>query len=73
MIKQFDSRLTLEELPELMEQKRISTGMIPKVESCITAIEGSVGAVHIIDGRQPHSILLELFTNEGIGTMVVKE
>ncbi len=67
------SRLTLDELPELIASKRISTGMIPKVESCITAMEGGVGAVHIIDGRQPHSILLELFTDEGIGTMVVRE
>ncbi len=67
------SRLTLKELPELMASKAISTGMIPKVESCVTAIEGGVGAVHIIDGRQPHSILLELFTDKGIGTMVVKE
>ncbi len=67
------SRLTLDELPELIASKRISTGMIPKVESCITAMEGGVGAVHIIDGRQPHSILLELLTDEGIGTMVVRE
>lgn len=67
------SKLTLAELPELIESKRISTGMIPKVESCVKAVQGGVGAVHIIDGRQPHSILLELFTDEGIGTMVVKE
>lgn len=45
-------------------------GMIPKLEACITAIEGGVPRAHLIDGRQPHSLLIEIFTNTGIGTMV---
>lgn len=45
-------------------------GMIPKLEACITAIEGGVGRAHLIDGRQPHAILIELFTDSGIGTMI---
>jgi acetylglutamate kinase len=45
-------------------------GMRPKLAACVEAIRGGVGAAHIIDGRQPHSMLLELFTNEGIGTKV---
>lgn len=48
----------------------ISGGMIPKIQCCVHAIEAGVGQVHIIDGRVPHSILLEIFTDEGIGTMV---
>ena len=46
--------------------------MIPKVECCVNALDKGVNKVHIIDGRVPHSILLEVFTNEGIGTMIVK-
>ena len=45
-----------------------SGGMRPKLEACVQALEGGVGAAHIVDGRQPHSLLLELFTDEGIGT-----
>ncbi len=45
-------------------------GMIPKLEACITALEGGVERAHLIDGRQPHSLLIEIFTNSGIGTMV---
>jgi acetylglutamate kinase len=43
-------------------------GMRPKLEACVHALENGVGAAHIVDGRQPHSLLLELFTDEGIGT-----
>ena len=46
--------------------------MIPKVECCVQAIEKGVNSTHILDGRIPHSILLEVFTDKGIGTMVVK-
>jgi acetylglutamate kinase len=45
-------------------------GMRPKLEACVSAVEGGVGAAHIIDGRRPHSLLLELFTDEGIGTKI---
>jgi acetylglutamate kinase len=48
----------------------LTGGMLPKVQSCIDAVENGVNAAHIIDGREPHSVLLELFTNEGIGTKV---
>ena len=47
----------------------ISGGMIPKIDCCVDAVRRGVGRAHIIDGRTPHSILVELFTDEGIGTM----
>ena len=47
-------------------------GMIPKVLGCIHALENGVGRAHIIDGRIPHCILLEIFTNKGIGTMITQ-
>ncbi|MGI6175394.1 MAG: acetylglutamate kinase [Christensenellales bacterium] len=59
------------EAPQLMREGVISGGMIPKVECCIEAIRRGVHRVFIIDGRVPHSILIELMTNEGIGTMFV--
>jgi acetylglutamate kinase len=54
----------------MIEQGIINGGMIPKIQCCVQAIAGGVGKVHIIDGRLPHAILLEIFTDEGIGTMV---
>ncbi|MBA2506138.1 MAG: acetylglutamate kinase [Thermoleophilaceae bacterium] len=48
----------------------VQGGMLPKLEACLTAIENGVGAAHIVDGRKPHSLLLELFTNSGIGTKI---
>ena len=45
-------------------------GMIPKLEACIAAVEGGVPRAHLIDGRLPHSLLIEIFTDTGIGTMV---
>lgn len=67
------SRLTKTEINQLIRQGIIKGGMIPKVESCLSALEKGVENVHIIDGRKPHSLLLEIFTKEGIGTMVVNE
>ena len=55
----------------LMEEEIIEGGMIPKVESAVTAIERGVKKVHLIDGRIPHSLLLEIFTNSGVGTEIV--
>ena len=49
-----------------------SGGMLPKLEACVTAVEAGVRSAHIVDGREPHSLLLELFTDAGIGTKVVK-
>lgn len=61
------------EVPELMEQGVISGGMIPKMECCVDAIRGGVERVHILDGRIPHSILIELLSDRGIGTMLKRE
>jgi len=52
---------------------RVDAGMIPKLEACIRAVEGGVPQAHVIDGRQPHSLLLEVFTSEGIGTMILPD
>lgn len=66
------STLRLSEVPALVEQKQIAGGMLPKVECCVNAVRGGVRRAHILDGRVPHAILLEIFTDEGIGTMVVE-
>ncbi|WP_299447706.1 acetylglutamate kinase [uncultured Phycicoccus sp.] len=52
---------------------RVEAGMIPKLEACIRAVEAGVPRAHVVDGRQPHSVLLEIFTSEGIGTMVLAD
>jgi len=64
------STISIKEMPELIEEGIIAGGMIPKMECCREALEGGVSRVHIVDGRVPHSILLEIFTDEGSGTMV---
>ena len=61
------------DVPKLVEEGVISGGMIPKMECCVDAIAGGVERVHIIDGRIPHSILIELLSDHGIGTMLKKE
>ena len=66
------SKILVDEAPALVEEGVISGGMIPKVECCIDAINSGVRKVFIIDGRIPHSILIETLTNEGIGTMFVR-
>ena len=48
----------------------LESGMVPKMEACVRAIDGGVPQAHVIDGRVAHSVLLEVFTNDGIGTMV---
>ena len=55
----------------MIKSKAITGGMLPKVETAVSAIEGGVGKVHIIDGRVPHCLLLEIFTDKGIGTEIV--
>ncbi|HEV3287818.1 MAG TPA: acetylglutamate kinase [Streptosporangiaceae bacterium] len=65
------SLLTAAELAELLPT--LSTGMIPKMEACLRAVRGGVPQAHVLDGRRPHSVLLEIFTDSGIGTMVVPE
>ena len=63
-------QITPDELDELMNDGTIAGGMIPKVESCVHAVRNGVKRAHILDGRIPHVLLLELFTDSGIGTMV---
>lgn len=65
--------LTEAEVNDLVSKNIINGGMIPKVQGCLDALNGGVGRTHIIDGRIPHCILLEIFTNKGIGTMIMKE
>jgi len=68
----FISTLGFTEAQQMIKSHAIDGGMIPKVESCIRALAGGAVKTHIIDGRQPHSLLLEVFTAKGIGTEVVK-
>jgi len=67
------SVLKVSEVADYIAKGTIAGGMIPKVQCCVEAVEGGVGRTHIIDGRVPHSTLLEIFTDEGVGTMVVNE
>jgi len=63
------SEITADELAELLPG--LSSGMVPKMEACLAAVRGGVPRAHVLDGRVGHSLLLELFTDEGVGTMVV--
>ena len=67
------SRMSASEARRLLAGGTVSGGMIPKLETCLAAIESSTGAAHILDGRVPHVILLELFTEHGTGTMIVPD
>lgn len=67
------SALTASEVHDLIGKKIINGGMIPKVLGCLDALSKGVGRTHIIDGRIPHCILLEIFTYKGIGTMIMQE
>ncbi|HYH04896.1 MAG TPA: acetylglutamate kinase, partial [Bacillota bacterium] len=66
------SALKVEEAYRMINNQTIEGGMIPKVEACIKAVKGGVNRTHIIDGRLLHSMLLEILTDQGIGTMVVE-
>jgi acetylglutamate kinase len=68
----FISTLTIEETKALIENNIVSQGMIPKVLACMQALEKGVKKTHIIDARIPHGLLLEIFTDQGIGTEIVK-
>ena len=65
-------RIHVEEIPALIEEGIISGGMIPKIETCVDALNNGVKSAHILDGRIKHTLLLEIFTKEGIGTMIYK-
>ncbi|HZG45387.1 MAG TPA: acetylglutamate kinase [Allosphingosinicella sp.] len=66
-------RLTSDELRTRLNSDSVSAGMIPKLRACADAVDGGVRSAHIIDGRVPHAILIELLTDAGIGTMVTRE
>jgi acetylglutamate kinase len=73
-VQESDSLIKSASLADLQQLKKdgiLNKGMIPKADCCIMAIEGGVKKAHIIDGRLPHALLIELFTDEGIGTMIV--
>ena len=67
------SELTVTEARGLMEDGYIGGGMLPKLNNCLDAIENGVSRVHILDGRIPHCLLLEIFTNKGIGTAILDD
>jgi acetylglutamate kinase len=63
-------KVKIDEISDLIDNGIVSDGMIPKIETCLNAIENGVQSAHIIDGRIKHSVLLEIFTKDGIGTMI---
>lgn len=65
------SEMTVEEATDFVEHGRLGGGMLPKLQNCIEAILEGVSRVHILDGRIPHCLLLEIFTNKGIGTAII--
>ncbi len=64
------STVTVDELEAMVAAGTVTAGMVPKVASCVRAVRGGIGHAHILDGRVPHALLLEVFTREGVGTMV---
>ena len=66
------STLHIKEVEELIATKVIDGGMLPKIRSCMEALEAGVRKIHIIDGRLPHSLLLEIFTEQGVGTEIIE-
>ena len=64
-------KMKKEDVPALKKRGIVTGGMIPKVECCVRALEAGVKATHILDGRSPHSLLVELFSDKGMGTMIV--
>lgn len=69
----FISRITASDANELIDNGIIGGGMLPKLSNCTSAIENGVNRVHILDGRIPHCLLLEIFTKQGIGTMILRD
>ena len=67
------SRIDVRGMEQLIADGRISEGMMPKLESCVSALQHGVRSAHVLDGRLPHALLLEFFTREGVGTMVRPE
>ncbi len=69
----FISRITVSEAESLIEEGFIGGGMLPKLNNCTSAVANGVNRVHILDGRIPHCLLLEIFTNEGVGTAIIRD
>ena len=67
------TRVTEAQITEMIDSGIIDGGMLPKVQACITALDGGVGRAHIIDGSVPQAVLLEIYTDDGIGTLITKE
>lgn len=67
------SVLTLEKADELLASGFVGGGMLPKLKNCVDAVKNGVSRVHILDGRMPHCLLLEFFTNKGIGTAIIQK
>jgi acetylglutamate kinase len=67
------SHIDAAQLQKLVDSGGLTGGMIPKIAACVHAVEHGVGSAHILDGRIPHVLLLEVFTDSGIGTMITKE
>jgi acetylglutamate kinase len=65
------SQITAAELDAMLTSGALSEGMVPKIRSCVSALRNGVGRAHLLDGRIPHALLLECFTRQGVGTMVV--
>ena len=66
------STLSAQEARKLIKEGAVQSGMIPKVKSCVSALDEGVKKTHIIDARISHALLLEIFTKEGIGTEIIK-
>jgi acetylglutamate kinase len=69
----FISRISARGAEKLIEEGVIGGGMLPKLNNCTAAIRNGVNRVHILDGRIPHCLLLEIFTNEGVGTAIIRD
>jgi len=67
------SRIDAKALQAMVEDGTLTGGMIPKIAACLHAVEGGVGSAHLLDGRLPHVVLLELFSDAGVGTMITKD
>jgi acetylglutamate kinase len=65
------SQISATDLAALLDSGALSEGMVPKIRSCVSALRNGVGRAHLLDGRIPHALLLECFTHQGVGTMVV--
>lgn len=71
--KSLISVIRVSEVQGLIDSGVLSGGMLPKIKSCVEALENGVTEVHMVDGRNPHSLLLEIFTNSGVGTQIIRD